>query len=383
MTKRGASFPASDLAMIPAMVLDWYDGHARSLPWRIGPADARAGRRADPYRVWLSEIMLQQTTVAAVVPRYGAFLRRWPSVQALADAPLEDVLSEWAGLGYYARARNLHACAQAVRQRYGGVFPDTEEALRALPGIGAYTAAAIAAIVFDRRAVVIDGNVERVMARLFAIRTPMPAAKPEIRDRAASIWPERRSGDFAQALMDLGATVCTPRAPACPVCPLKAWCRAAALDPERFPVKRARAARPTRVGEAFALFNRRGEVLLETRAPKGLLGGMPGLPGGAWRDAGGGAVLDRVHAGAPVRAPWTRVGVIEHVFTHFRLELDVFVADLPKGRRRPAGMYWAAPAQARLPTVMGKALSLACDGRAGSAATLRARAKKTPTDDGS
>ncbi|MEL6576419.1 MAG: A/G-specific adenine glycosylase, partial [Pseudomonadota bacterium] len=205
-------------------LLDWYDVHARALPWRVGPAARAAGERPDPYRVWLSEVMLQQTTVATVTPRFDAFLHRWPNVSALAAAPREDVLAEWAGLGYYARARNLHACAATVAERHGGRFPDTEDGLRALPGIGDYTAAAIAAIAFDRPAVVMDGNIERVMARLFAETEPLPGVKPTLKAHAAALTPQRRAGDHAQALMDLGATICTPKKPACGICPLMEAC---------------------------------------------------------------------------------------------------------------------------------------------------------------
>ncbi|MEZ5929609.1 MAG: A/G-specific adenine glycosylase [Parvularculaceae bacterium] len=238
-------------------LLAWYDANARVLPWRIGPAARKKGAAPDPYAVWLSEVMLQQTTVATVTPRFQEFLDRWPNVDAMAKAPLDDVLGAWAGLGYYARARNLHKCAVEVA-KLGG-FPDAEEALRTLPGIGDYTAAAIAAIAFDAPAVVVDGNIERVTARLFAIETPIPAAKPEIKARIGELWPQKRSGDFAQALMDLGANVCTPRSPDCDACPLSKWCAAFARgDQESFPKRAVKAAKPTRFGEAYALFQRKG-----------------------------------------------------------------------------------------------------------------------------
>lgn len=339
---------------IPRRLLRWYTAHARELPWRVGPAARQKGVRPDPYRVWLSEVMLQQTTVATVRSRYDAFLRRWPRIEALAAAPLDDVLSEWAGLGYYARARNLHACAVAVATRGG--FPDTEEGLRALPGVGAYTAAAIAAIAFDRRAVVVDGNVERVAARLFAIETPAPAARPEIKAAIGAVWPARRSGDFAQALMDLGAGVCVPRAPKCPLCPLTDHCagRAAGIA-DRLPRKAVKAQKPTRRGIAYALFNEKGEILLERRAEKGLLGGMLGLPGTAWTE-GAPAPLP------PSKARWRRAGAVRHSFTHFHLALDVMIARAPASFRAGPGQVFLAPDAARLPTVMRKALERALGG---------------------
>ncbi len=259
-------------------LLAWYDRARRALPWRAPP-----GGRADPYAVWLSEIMLQQTTVAAVIPYFSAFLARWPSVDALAEAPAEEVMRQWAGLGYYARARNLHACARAVTTQFGGRFPEEEAALRALPGLGPYTAAAVAAIAFGRRAVVVDGNVERVVARLFAIETPLPAAKPLIRERAAALTPKERPGDHAQAMMDLGATICAPKNPACVICPLSPVCAGrAGGDPARFPVKGQKPVRPLRRGAAFYILRADGAVLVRTRPQKGLLGGMTEIPGTPW-----------------------------------------------------------------------------------------------------
>ncbi|MBV9066399.1 MAG: A/G-specific adenine glycosylase, partial [Methylobacteriaceae bacterium] len=258
--------PASEL-------LAWYDRHRRRLPWRAEP-----GAPADPYAVWLSEIMLQQTTVAAVQKYFRVFMSRWPTLTNLAEAPVEEVMKEWAGLGYYARARNLHACAKAVARDHGGRLPDTESALLALPGIGPYTAAAIAAIAFDRRAVVIDGNVERVVARLAAIETPLPQGKGAIRAAADQITPAVRPGDFAQAVMDLGATICTPQRPACALCPLRGHCRAFARgEQDRLPVKASKAERPLRAGDVFVL-RARDQVLVQTRAPRGLLGGMTQFP---------------------------------------------------------------------------------------------------------
>ncbi|MBY0421193.1 MAG: A/G-specific adenine glycosylase [Parvularculaceae bacterium] len=338
----------------PATLLDWYGRHARLLPWRAPPGSTPP---PDPYRVWLSEVMLQQTTVAAVTERFLRFVRRWPTVEALAEAPLEEVLGEWAGLGYYARARNLHRCAVAVAARGG--FPDTEEELRALPGIGAYTAAAVAAIAFGRRAVVVDGNVERVMARLFAIDTPFPAGKAEARRRAEDVWPDARSGDFAQALMDLGATVCTPRSPSCLVCPLADACLARRANvAEAFPKRAAKATRPERRGVAFVLFDGEGRVLLERRAEKGLLGGMPGLPGAPWSTEG----PTSPEAQAPCDAGWRSAGSVRHVFTHFALALEVRWASA-RMAKAPAKLFWADPDAAGLPTVMKKAVALAQEAR--------------------
>ena len=261
-------------------VLAWYDRHRRTLPWR-----APAGERAEPYIVWLSEIMLQQTTVATVGDYFRRFVARWPTVETLAAAPIDDVLSAWAGLGYYARARNLHACARVVTEQLGGRFPEDEEGLRALPGIGSYTAAAIAAIAFDRPASAVDGNVERVIARLFSIETPLPDAKPEIAGRAARLVPRKRAGDYAQALMDLGATVCTPRAPRCMLCPIADDCRARSRGiAEQLPARLTKRQKPTRRGLAFVLARRDGAILLRKRPAKGLLGGMDEVPSSAWRE---------------------------------------------------------------------------------------------------
>jgi A/G-specific adenine glycosylase len=332
----------------PALLLAWYDRMARPLPWRVRPAERAAGRLPDPYRVWLSEIMLQQTTVAAVQPYFATFTARWPTVEALAAAPEAEVMAAWAGLGYYARARNLVACARAVAA-LGGRFPDTEAGLRALPGIGPYTAAAIAAIAFDRHAVVVDGNVERVIARLFAVETPLPDAKPALREHAARLTPPARPGDYAQAVMDLGATVCAPRRPACGVCPWLGACagRAAGIA-AALPAKREKPAKPVRRGTAWVALRADGAVLLEERPARGLLGGMLGLPGGGW---------DGASAAAPFPADWRTAGAVRHTFTHFHLELRVEAARIP-ARLRPAGgtFLLAETALAALPTVMRKAL---------------------------
>lgn len=339
--------------MIAPDLLAWYDRHARTLPWRSPPG----APPPDPYRVWLSEIMLQQTTVIAVKPYFERFTGRWPTVAALAAADDAELMAAWAGLGYYARARNLLACARAVVRDHGGLFPNTEAGLRGLPGIGPYTAAAIAAIAFDAPAAVVDGNVERVITRLFAIETPLPAAKTEIRAHAARLTPEARPGDYAQAMMDLGATICTPRKPACVLCPVRGACAAAAAGTaERYPVKAPKATRPHRQGIVFWL-EAEGHVLLVTRPPKGLLAGMRALPTGAWQEAPG--QLDE----APLAADWSLLdGQVEHGFTHFSLALDVAVARLEKRCEAPAGAEWWPIDRldaAGLPTLFRKAAALA------------------------
>ncbi len=343
---------------IARLLLGWYDRSRRDLPWR-----AREGARPDPYAVWLSEIMLQQTTVAAVKSYYEKFLTRWPGVADLAGAPLEEVLQAWAGLGYYSRARNLHACARKIVADHGGAFPAHEAELRRLPGIGPYTAAAIAAIAFDRPAVVVDGNVERVVARLLALETPLPAAKKEIAAFVAEVLPSRRPGDFAQATMDLGATVCAPRSPACAICPLAKACAAKTLRPQDFPKKPAKKPRPFRRGAAFVLFRADGAVLARKRPERGLLGGMTEFFGSDWRDGRGEDWAARIfRGGAPDCAPcktahWRLAGEIDHVFTHFSLRLTVFVAIAPGRFAAPENGFWLerdALRGAALPSVMRK-----------------------------
>ncbi|UTP39016.1 A/G-specific adenine glycosylase [Phenylobacterium sp. LH3H17] len=306
-------------------LLAWYDVGARDLAWRVGPSDGRGGVRADPYRVWLSEVMLQQTTVPHATPYFLKFTARWPTVSDLAAEEDGEVMAAWAGLGYYARARNLLACARAVARDHGGVFPDTEEGLRALPGLGPYTAAAVAAIAFDRPTNVVDGNVERVMARLFAVETPLPDAKPELKRLAEALVRDERPGDWAQALMDLGATVCRPKGPLCDRCPVAAFCAGLAGGaPETYPRRTAKAVRPHRHGVAYIL-TRGNEVALVRRPPKGLLGGMLALPTSDWRGVGWSDEEAR-HA-APVGADWRPVGEVEHGFTHFTLTLRLMRAE--------------------------------------------------------
>jgi A/G-specific adenine glycosylase len=334
------------------ILLAWYDRHARVLPWRSPPG----APPPDPYSVWLSEVMLQQTTVAAVKPYFEQFLARWPTVQALAAADDAELMAAWAGLGYYSRARNLLACARAIVRDHHGRFPRTAAALRKLPGIGDYTSAAIAAIAFGGAATVVDGNVERVVARLFAIGEP--AAKTLIRERAAALTPSSRPGDHAQAMMDLGATICTPRNPACAICPVRHHCQAFAQGrPEDFPVKAPKAAKPHRRGVAFWA-EADGHVLLVTRPAKGLLGGMRALPSSEWGAAAG---LD----GAPLTAEWRVIATpVRHVFTHFSLDLSVASATVPRANV-PGGEWWpiADLGAAGLPTVFDKAARLAMSER--------------------
>lgn len=334
-------------------LLAWYDRHRRVLPWRAPAHDI-----ADPYRVWLSEIMLQQTVVKAVIPYFDSFTRRWPTLADLAAAPEDEVMAAWAGLGYYSRARKLIACAKEVMERFDGRFPDDEAALLALPGIGPYTAAAITAIAFGRRAVVVDGNVERVIARLFRITTPLPAAKREIRQRAAELAPARRPGDYAQGMMDLGATICTPRRPACDRCPLMAMCEGGqAGDAEDFPRKIPKRAKPQRRGLVYVAF-RGGDVLLTRRPPRGLLGGMVAFPSTPWGQAASGDAQPMAGLAPVARGKWHEVaGDVTHVFTHFTLSLTIWIAQVDGDTIAPADMWWSPASQleeAGLPTLMQK-----------------------------
>ena len=341
-----------------ANLLAWYDRHRRMLPWR-----ARPGERSDPYRVWLSETMLQQTTVKAVAPYYMRFLARWPDPNALAAAPLDAILTAWAGLGYYARARNLHACARALVERYDGQFPASESALRELPGIGAYTAAAIAAIAFDHASTPVDGNIERVVARLYAVTTPLPAGKGEIARHARALTPTKRPGDFAQALMDLGATLCTPKKPACALCPWNASCAAyargeAELLPYRLPKREGKLRR----GAAFVARRADDCVLLRTRPARGLLGGMTEVPTTDWvADFDDRTALAEAPQFSPKRVAWRKTpGVVRHVFTHFPLELTVYRSELPRQAAAPVGTRWIAIAELSneaLPSLMRKVVA--------------------------
>ena len=331
------------------LLLPWYDAHARDLPWRVGPADRARGVRPDPYRIWLSEVMLQQTTVAAVRAYFERFTARWPTVADLAAEADAEVMAEWAGLGYYARARNLLACARAVVADHGGVFPDSPKALLALPGIGPYTAAAIGSIAFDAPETVVDGNVERVMARVFAVQQPLPAAKVELTRLAASQTPVRRPGDYAQAVMDLGATICTPRSPACGICPLLGPCRAQAMGIQAdLPRKLIKVAKPTRQGTVWIARHPNGAWLLERRPDRGLLGGTLGFPGAGW---------DGSDEAAPMAADWAHLGEVRHTFTHFHLILQVFTAQTAANPMR--GAFQPDLRGNDLPTLMRKAYDLA------------------------
>lgn len=329
---------------VASVLLAWYDAHARDLPWRARPGDPAS----DPYRVWLSEVMLQQTTVTAVKPYFAAFTRRWPTVEALAAAPEEEVMAAWAGLGYYSRARNLVKCARAVAERGG--FPESEGELRELPGLGDYTAAAVAAIAFGRRAVVVEANVERVAARLFAIAEPLPGGRKAIRAAADAITPQQRAGDFAQAMMDLGATICTAREPRCLLCPLPASCEARkSAEPARFPVKAPKKAKPQRSGTVWWIVHEE-RVWLVRRPGSGMLGGMRALPDDGWSAKGDGS------GEPPVAGEWRNMGAVRHGFTHFDLDLRVMALS---GVARPSGEgeWWPIGEldAAGLPTLFAKA----------------------------
>ena len=345
-----------------ATLLAWYDRHRRKLPWRAAPGEA-----ADPYRVWLSEIMLQQTTVKAVAPYFAKFLARWKNVHELAAAPFSEVLSAWAGLGYYARARNLHACACAVVERHGGQFPPSESALRELPGIGPYTAAAIAAIAFDVPATPVDGNIERVIARLFAVAAPLPQAKAELQHLARGLTPRRRAGDFAQAMMDLGATICTPKSPACALCPWMEGCAGRRTgNPAQFPRRKPKREGSLRRGAAFVALRDDGFLLVRTRPAKGLLGGMTEVPTSDWtadfdeaQASDGAPRLFSSARGGPCE--WRRVATpVRHVFTHFPLELSVYWGRVAARVPAPAGTRWipmAAIAEEAFPSLMRKVIA--------------------------
>ncbi len=334
---------------ISTRLLEWYDTHARELPWRAQPGQPAP----DPYRVWLSEVMLQQTTVAAVKPYFAKFTERWPTVNDLAGAPEEDVMAAWAGLGYYSRARNLVKCAAAVKELGG--FPETEAELLKLPGLGAYTAAAVAAIAFGQRAVVVDANVERVVSRLFAIEEPLPGSRKTIRIHTDAITPDQYAGDFAQAMMDLGSGICTSREPKCLLCPLTGDCQALKNDdPARFPIKAPKKAKPVRQGTAYWI-EWDGKVWLETRQGTGMLGGMRSLPDDGWHSGGNG------DATAPIDGEWERLGLVRHMFTHFSLEMSVLKTTAPGDPAARSGRWWSITEidDAGLPTLFAKAARLA------------------------
>lgn len=334
-------------------VLAWYDRHARDLPWRISPANRARGINPDPYRVWLSEVMLQQTTVVTVRNYFERFTFLWPTVQNLAAAPIEAVLVEWAGLGYYARARNLHACAVAVMRDHDGIFPKTAVGLQALPGIGPYTAAAIAAICYDEPIAVLDGNLDRVLARYHALDIPVRDAKPELRAALQAVIPAR-AGDFAQAMMDIGATICAPRAALCTLCPLQPGCLATkTANPVLYPVKPVKPVRPTRKGHAYVMLDHVGDVYLQTRPTKGLLAQMTEVPGSVWTET-------LPAPDYPAKADWRHRGQVVHIFTHFRLELEVWSGTVDA--EGMANGWWADPRALKdeaLPTLFRKVLTVA------------------------
>ncbi|MEO0884205.1 MAG: A/G-specific adenine glycosylase [Pseudomonadota bacterium] len=340
---------ADDLRELPDLLLDWYHDAARELPWRVGPKARAKGQRPEPYRVWLAEIMLQQTTIPHGTRYFHEFTRRWPTVDALAAAQDDEVMAAWAGLGYYARARNLLKCAREVASRGG--FPETSAELIKLPGIGPYTAGAIAALAFGERAAAVDGNVERVFSRLLAIDKPLKDAKSDIKHVVADLVPHDRPAEFAEGLMDLGATVCTPKRPNCLICSVSKLCAARrAGEQERFPIKQKKAPKPHRTGHVFLLLDG-DELLLQRRPERGLLGGMLGLPGSEWGDVS----ADEI-AGAPAKAAWQHCGEVRHVFTHFSLALQVWQGGL--NGERPDGVWVQTRDVEGLPSVFAKALRL-------------------------
>lgn len=337
-------------------LLAWYDQHARIMPWRTPPADKRAGVTPDPYRVWMSEIMLQQTTVAAVTAYFNRFTTRWPTVRDLAGADDGDVMGEWAGLGYYARARNLLKCARLITDEHGATFPTDHAKLLKLPGIGPYTAAAIASIAYDQRHVVVDGNVERVMARMYDIHTPLPAAKPELTALAEALTPKKRTGDYAQAVMDLGATICTPKSPTCGTCPWRALCQGRANgSAPQLPKKTPKKPKPVRHGTVYIAQRDDGAWLLERRPDKGLLGGMLGWPGSDWIDTS----QLRPTGKPPLNAAWAQAaGEVRHTFTHFHLILTVMHTTVPTTQTTGPFINQTDFRPSDLPTVMRKAFDL-------------------------
>jgi A/G-specific adenine glycosylase len=335
-------------------LLEWYDVHAREMPWRVPPALRAKGVMPDPYRIWMSEVMLQQTTVAAVKTYFMEFTTRWPTVMHLAAAQDADVMGAWAGLGYYARARNLLKCARVVADDLGGVFPTTREGLLALPGIGPYTASAVSSIAYDHPATVVDGNVERVISRLYDVHVPLPTSKPELTELAEALTPDLRAGDYAQAIMDLGATLCTPRNPACGICPWRDPCAARKAGTQaELPKKLPKKQKPTRFGIAYVARRDDGAYLLETRPDKGLLGGMLGWPGSDWGDD--------PQPSPPMEANWQEVGgEALHTFTHFHLRLKVMTAEVDQNATAESGAFVGKHQfkVSDLPTVMRKVFHL-------------------------
>lgn len=346
----------AQISQMRRRLLDHYDQTGRTLPWRIRPEDRARGVTPNPYAIWLSEIMLQQTTVAHGTPYWHKFLEAFPTVNDLANADRDRVLTMWAGLGYYARARNLHKCAQLIRDQYNGRFPESEAELLKLPGIGPYTAAAMAAICFDETTNIVDGNVERVISRVFTVETPLPNGKSDIKAFAATLVGPDRPGDYGQALMDLGSNVCTPTSPRCDVCPWGKYCAAYKAGTQTvYPRKLKKAKLPVRYGAVFVLMADE-HVLLERRPDKGLLGGMMGFPGSDW-----GETPDSPVSHAPMKAQWTKCAdIVQHVFTHFELRLDVYIADIK--RRNDIDGVWAPLSEIgsyALPTVMKKVMKAA------------------------
>ena len=347
---------------ITAGLLAWYDQHGRKFPWRISPERIKDREQPNPYHVWLSEIMLQQTQAATVCGYFEKFIKTWPDLDALFAASSEEILKAWAGLGYYARARNLIKCANMVIHHYGGKFPDTQHELKKLPGIGEYTSAAIAAIAFGEPVAVIDGNVERVITRLYRIKIPLPQAKPEIGRKVKFLVSAKRSGDFAQAMMDLGATICSPRKPDCPFCPLREHCASVNYsDVERFPHKPAKLKKPLREGAVFVAVACDGSILLQKRPDRGLLASMSEVPTTNWNSRRNG---ETGVEGAPFKAQWIPCGQVHHIFTHFRLVLYVFRADIDKTLAKN-GQWWSPghvlPTEA-LPKLMKKTIEAAIPG---------------------
>ncbi|MGI9400374.1 MAG: A/G-specific adenine glycosylase [Rhizobiaceae bacterium] len=338
-----------------SLLLAWYDKHSRRMPWRIGPQDRQGGVKPNPYHVWLSEVMLQQTQVTTVAEYFGKFLLKWPELTDLAAADTEDVMKAWAGLGYYSRARNLKKCADMLVRDFAGKYPETAVELKKLPGIGDYTSAAIAAIAFDESAAVVDGNVERVICRLHEIETPLPKAKAEISAIVAEMVPHHRPGDFAQAMMDLGATICTPKRPACALCPMNASCKAYnSGSQENYPVKAAKKDKPLRTGSAYVAIRKDGAVFLRRRPDHGLLGGMSEVPTTEWTV---GPAIEGA-GDAPFPGNWEKAGLVRHTFTHFHLELTVWRAKEVQSTSMENGRWSQSEklADEALPTVMKKVI---------------------------